>query len=152
MKPQEVIAQLEKEKAALEEQVAGLKKRVAELEAVKPKSRSREQAEQGLEMLRKGPVGLAQFATLNPKYPADVPYNIRNLLKVDVKTVRTATGTLYMMPEHYATYQAGLQKEKEQKKASESEAKEAIQAAAVTNGAQAGAIQTGATQAVAVAV
>jgi hypothetical protein len=51
MKPQEQIAQLEKEKAALEEQVAGLKKRVVELEAARPKSKSRQQADAGLEML-----------------------------------------------------------------------------------------------------
>ena len=106
MKPQEVIAQLEREKAALQEQVDGLKKRVAELEAAKPKSRSREQAEQGLEMLKKGPVAMAQFATLNPKYPGDVAYYIRNVMKIDVKTVRTAGGTLYMLPEQFATYRA----------------------------------------------
>lgn len=47
MKPQEQIAQLEKEKAALEEQVSGLKKRVAELEAAGPKSKSRQQADAG---------------------------------------------------------------------------------------------------------
>ena len=61
MKPQEQIAQLEKEKAALEEQVSGLKKRVAELEAARPKSKSRQQADAGLEMLKKGPVALAQL-------------------------------------------------------------------------------------------
>ena len=77
--------------------------------------------------MKKGPVGIAQFATLNAKYPGDVAYYIRNMMKIDVKTVRTAGGTLYMLPEQFATYQAGLVKEKEQKKASEAEAKEAIQ-------------------------
>jgi hypothetical protein len=142
MKPQEQIAQLEKEKAALEEQVTGLKKRVAELEATKPKSKSRQQAEEGLKMLQEGPVALAQFAGLNPKYPADVPYNVRNLLKIDVKTVRTAGGTLYMLPEHFVTYQAGLAREKEAGK----EAKEEIQAASIPQTAQTGA--AGATLAV----
>jgi len=56
MKPEEKTAQVEKEKAALEAQLAGLQKRVAELEASKPKSRSRQQAEEGLKMLQAGPV------------------------------------------------------------------------------------------------
>lgn len=139
MKPSEHIAQLEKEKAELLEKVEGLKKRVAELEAAKPKSKSRAQADEGLKMLQEGPVALAQFATLNQKYPADVPYNVRTLLKVDVKTVRTAAGTLYMLPEHFETYQAGLAKDKEAGK----EAKEEIQAAAVAQSAQAGAAGAG---------
>jgi hypothetical protein len=140
MKPQDVIAQLEKEKAALEEQVSGLKKRVTELEAAKPKSKSREQAEKGLEMLKQGPVALAQFATLNPKYPGDVAYYIRNMMKIDVKTARTAGGTLYMLPEQFAVYQDGLKKEKEQKKASEAEAKETIQQAQIAPSPTAGAV------------
>jgi hypothetical protein len=135
MKPQEQIAQLEREKAALEEQVSGLKKRVAELETARPKSKSRQQADAGLEMLKKGPVALAQFASLNPKYPADIPYNVRNLLKIDVKTVRTAGGTLYMLPEHFAIHQAGLEKDK----AAAKEAKEEIQAAPIPQSPQTGA-------------
>ena len=134
MKPKEQIAQLEKEKAELLEKVEGLKRRVTELEAAKPKSKSRAQADEGLKMLQEGPVALAQFAALNPKYPADVPYNVRTLLKVDVKTVRTAAGTLYMLPEHFATYQAGVAKDKEAGK----EAKEEIQAATIPQSAQAG--------------
>ena len=145
MKPSERIAQLEKEIEQLTEQNKGLVKRVQELEAAKPKSKSRAQADEGLKMLQEGPVALAQFATLNAKYPADVPYNVRTLLKVDVKTVRTAAGTLYMLPEHFATYQAGLAKDKEAGK----EAKEEIQAATVAQSAQAGAA-TGAGAAVAV--
>jgi hypothetical protein len=53
MKPAEEIAQFEKEKAELQERVNGLTKRVKELEAAKPKSKSRQQAEQGLEMLNR---------------------------------------------------------------------------------------------------
>ena len=141
MKPSEKrIAELETENGQLKEQVEGLKRRVAELEAAKPKSKSRAQADEGLKMLQEGPVALAQFATLNAKYPADVPYNVRTLLKVDVKTVRTAAGTLYMLPEHFATYQAGLAKDKEAGK----EAKEEIQAATVAQSTQAGAAGAGA--------
>jgi hypothetical protein len=104
-----------------------LKKRVAELEAARPKSKSRRQADGGLDMLKKGPVALVQFARLNPKYPTDIPYNVRNLLKIDVKTVRTAGGTLYMLPEHLAVHQAGLEKDK----AAAKEAKEEIQSAPI---------------------
>lgn len=134
MKPQEEVAELKKQINTLEEQNKGLVKRIAELEAAKPKSRSRQQAEEGLKMLQEGPVALAQFARLNEKYPADVPYNVRTLLKLDVKTVRTSGGTLYMLPEHFMTYQAGLAKEKEAGK----EAKEEIQAASIPQTAQAG--------------
>jgi hypothetical protein len=50
MKPSEEIAQLKQENQKLTEQVDGLKKRLVELETAKPKSKSRQQAEQGLEM------------------------------------------------------------------------------------------------------
>src|SRR5258705_11383742 len=113
MKPQDEIAVLRKENAELIERNKGLLQRVEELKAQKPKSKSRQQAEAGLEMLQKGPVSLAQFTTLNSKYPGDVAYYIRNLLKIDVKTVRTAAGSLYMLKEHFDVYQAGLKKEKE---------------------------------------
>jgi len=134
MKPQEEIAELKKQVTTLEEQNKGLVKRITELEAAKPKSKSRQQAEEGLKMLQAGPVALAQFASLNPKYPADVPYNVRNLLKIDVKTVRTSGGSLYMLPEHFVTYQAGLAREKEAGK----EAKEEIQATPIPQVAQTG--------------
>ncbi|HWX94635.1 MAG TPA: hypothetical protein VNY29_18550 [Terriglobales bacterium] len=42
---------------------------------------------------------MAQFKTLNDKYPNDVAYYIRTILKIDVKTVRTAAGSVYMLPE-----------------------------------------------------
>jgi hypothetical protein len=138
MKPSEQIAQLEKEKAALQEQVNGLLRRVNELEQARPKGKSRQQAEEGLKMLQAGPVSLAQFAALNSKYPSDVPYAIRNLLKIDVKTVRTASGSVYMLAVHHQKYVEGLAKEKAAKEASEKEAKEEIpqtQAASTSTGA-----------------
>jgi hypothetical protein len=140
MKPQEQIAQLEKEKAALEQQVIGLKRRVEELESAKPKSKSRQQAEQGLEMLKEGPVPMARFATLNQKYPGDVAYYIRNIFKQQVHTVRTKSGSVYMLPEHFAVYQAGLEKEKQQEKAAAEEAKEEVSPAPkASSGSQASA-------------
>ncbi len=123
MKPAEQIAQLEREKAELQQQVNGLTKRVKELEVAKPKGKSRQQAEQGLEMRKAGPVTKEQFAKLNPKYPSDVAYYIKTMLKVDVKTVRTEAGTVYMTPEHHAVYLEGLKKEAEQKKAAAEKAK-----------------------------
>jgi hypothetical protein len=130
MKPAEQIAQLEKEKAELQERVNGLTKRVKELEADKPKSKSRQQAEQGLEMLKVGPVTKEQFAKLNPKYPSDVAYYIKNMLKIDLKTVRTENGTVYMTPEHHAVYLERLKKEAEQKKAAADAAKADVKAEA----------------------
>ena len=123
MKPSERrIAELETENGQLKEQVEGLKKRVVELEASKPKSKTRQQAEEGLKMLQEGPVALPQLARLNEKYPSDVIYNVRNLLKIDVKLVRTAAGSLYMLPQHFATYQEGLKKDE----AAAAEAKEEV--------------------------
>jgi ubiquinone biosynthesis protein UbiJ len=42
MKPTEEIAQLKQENAKLQEQVDSLQKRLAEMEAAKPKSKSRQ--------------------------------------------------------------------------------------------------------------
>jgi hypothetical protein len=39
-------------------------------------------------MLKAGPVTKEQFAKLNSKYPSDVVYYIKTMLKIDVKTVR----------------------------------------------------------------
>ncbi len=139
MKPTEEIVQLKKEKEALAEQIEGLKKRVAELEAAKPKSKSRDQAEKGLALLKQGPVALAQFAALNPKYPGDVAYYIRTIFKMVVHTVRTKSGSVYMLPEHFATYQAGQEKEKAASKAAAAEAKEEIQSAPIPQSPQTGA-------------
>jgi hypothetical protein len=127
MKPAEQIAQLEKENSQLKAEVEGLKKRLAELEIAKPKSKSRQQAEQGLEMLKAGPVTKEQFAKLNAKYPSDIPYYIKTILKIDVKTVRTANGSVYMLPEQFQKYQEGLAAEKaKQEAAKAAAAKEAV--------------------------
>ena len=128
MKPSEEIAQLKQENTKLQEQVSGLQKRLAELEAAKPKSKSREQAEAGLKMLQAGPVTKEQFSKLNPKYPSDVAYYIKNMLKIDLKTVRTENGTVYMTPEHHAVYLERLKKEAEEKKTREAAAKAAAKA------------------------
>jgi hypothetical protein len=135
MKPQEEIAALRKELEKKDEQIAGLAKRVKELEAVKPASKSRQQAEEGLKLLQAGPVTKAQFATLNQKYPSDVAYYIRTILKVDVKTVRTASGSVYMTAEQYAMYLEGLKKEKAAADAAKAAAKEEVHPAATQTSA-----------------
>ena len=129
MKPQEQIAQLERENALLKEQVEGLKKRVVELEGAKKPSKSREQAEKTLEMLKAGPVTVAQLKTLNDKYPSDCIYYVRNILKIDVKTVRTTVGSVYMLPEQHAIYLEGQRREKLAAEAAAKDAKEEIPAA-----------------------
>ena len=96
MKDKERITELEKELAAKDEQIQGLLKKLKEQEALgvgKGKSKSRVQAEEGLKMLEAGPISVAQLKTLNDKYPGDVVYYIRTLLKRDVKTVRKAGGS-----------------------------------------------------------
>ena len=123
MKPAEEIAQLKQENATLQEQVDSLKKRLTEMEVAKPKSKSRQQAEQGLEMLKAGPVTKEQFAKLNPKYPSDVVYYIKNILKIDVKTVRTANGSVYMLSDQFQKYQEGLATEKAKQDAAKAEVK-----------------------------
>ena len=55
MKPQKEVAELKKQVNTVEEQNKGLVKRIAELEAAKPKSKSRQQAEESLKMLKEGP-------------------------------------------------------------------------------------------------
>jgi hypothetical protein len=124
--PKELAAEneaLKKELAKLTEQNTGLLKRLEEMQKSKPASKSRQQAEQGLEMLKAGPVTKEQFATLNPKYPSDVAYYIKNTLKIDVKTVRTASGTVYMLPEQYQKYQEGLAAEKAKQQAAKADVK-----------------------------
>lgn len=123
MKPQEQIAQLEKEKAELQQQVNGLTKRVKELEATKAPSKSKQQALQALEMLKAGPVTQAQLKGLNAKYPSDPVYYVRTQLKVNVHTVRTADGTVYMTDEIFKTHQEGLAKEKAAADAAKAEIK-----------------------------
>jgi hypothetical protein len=122
MKPSEEITQLKQENSQLKEQVDGMKRRLAELEVAKPKSKSRQQAEQGLEMLKAGPVTKEQSAKLNAKYPSDIPYYIKTMLKIDVKTVRTANGSVYMLPEQFQKYQEGLAAEKAKQEAAKAAA------------------------------
>lgn len=94
---------------ALTEQLATANARIKELEAklaatpaptvtVSKVSKSMEQALAGLEMLKAGPVTKAQFAALNEKYPTDVPYNIRTLLKTDVMMKKVNGVTYYCLP------------------------------------------------------
>ena len=108
--------QLERENALLKEQVAGLTKRVKELEAAKPASKSRQQAEAALKMLESGPVTQAQLKTLNNKYPSDCVYYVRNLLKIDVKRVKTAAGTTYMLAPMYEASWSSRRKRKQRRK------------------------------------
>src|SRR6267143_4021014 len=133
MKPQERIAELEKENAQLKEQVAGMQKKLAENAALgigRGKSKSKLMAEEALKLLQEAGsngVPLAEFAKLNPKYPSDVAFYLRSILKVDLKTVRKMEGgTRYMLPEHFATYEAAQKAAKVSKEASEEEAKEEI--------------------------
>ena len=123
MKPQEQIAQLERENSLLKEQVNGLTKRVKELEATKAPSKSKQQALQALEMLKAGPVTQAQLKGLNDKYPSDPVYYVRTQLKVNVHTVRTAAGTVYMTDEIFKTYTDGLAAEKARADAAKAEVK-----------------------------
>jgi hypothetical protein len=132
MKPHEVAQeneQLKKENAKLQEQLAGLTKRIGELEQQKPASKSRQMAVATLHLLEQGPVGIDALAKINPKYPSDAIYYVRNILKRDVKLVRKAGGNVYMLPEHFAVYTEGLKKDKAAAEASAKEAKEEIQAA-----------------------
>jgi hypothetical protein len=59
-----------------------------------------------------------------------VAYYIKNMLKIDLKTVRTENGTVYMTPEHHAVYLERLKKEAEQKKAAADAAKADVKAEA----------------------
>lgn len=111
------MKELEKENARLKEQVAGLEKRIAEVQAQSQTSRpskSREQAEQVKAILDKdGKITKEQLAQINPKYPSDGIYYAKNLLKLDV---RRAHGC-YWLPKALEAYEEQLKKEAEAKKA-----------------------------------
>jgi hypothetical protein len=114
------ISKLEKENSLLREQNAGLTKRLEELHQQKKQekpSKSRLQAEAALKMLQEGPVSKEQLLTLNQKYPSDAIYYVRTLLHQDVKTVKTKTGSVYMLPEQHAIYMEGVKREQEQQAA-----------------------------------
>ena len=118
---------LKQELAKKDEQIAGLTKRVSELEKARPASKSRQQALAALELLKQGPVSQAQLKTLNEKYPSDPIFYVRSILKLDVKTVRVpGKGTCYMLPEMFKTYSEGVQKEKAAAEASKQEIKEEL--------------------------
>jgi hypothetical protein len=125
-KDKEQLIQLEKENALLKEQVAGLTKRIGELESQKPASKSRMQATALLHLLESGPVGMDQLAKLNPKYPSDAVYYCRTLLHQDIKLVRRPGGNVYMLGRDFAKYMEGVQKEKAAAEASKQEAKEEL--------------------------
>ena len=80
---------------------------------------SRLQAEAALALLKQGPVTKAQLVELNAKYPSDPIYYVRTLLHLDVKSVKTKDGSVYMLPQHYAVYIEGLKQEEEARKAAE---------------------------------
>jgi hypothetical protein len=127
-KDREQLIQLEKENALLKEQVAGLKKRIGELEQAKPASKSRMQATELMHMLAEGPVPVDKLVKLNPKYPSDAVYYARTLLKADIKLVRRGGGlpNVYMLAKDFQTYSEGLKKEKAAQEASKQEAKEEL--------------------------
>lgn len=109
--PKELAA----ENAKLKEQVAGLQKRIAELEAQQVSaapSKSRQQAEAVKKVLdEKGVITKAELMQLNQKYPSDAIYYARSLLKVDVKRAHGA----YWTPAALRTYEEGLKKEQQAK-------------------------------------
>lgn len=118
---------LKQELAKKDEQIAGLTKRVEELDKQKPASKSRQQALAALELLKAGPVSQAQLKTLNEKYPSDPIFYVRSILKLDVKTVRVpGKGSCYMLPEHFKVYADGLAREKAAQEASKQEVKEEL--------------------------
>lgn len=109
--------ELEKENQRLRDQVAGLEKRVKELEGQKAPSKSHQQAEAVAELLKAGPVSKEQLVKINPKYPSDAVYYARTILKIDVKTVRTASGVVYMTAEQHRVWEEGQEREKREKSA-----------------------------------
>ena len=128
MKPSEEIAQLKKELAQKDEQIQGLLNKLKEQDerGISKPSKSRLQAEAALALLQKGPVTVEQLKALNSKYPSDAVYYVRTVLKQDVKTVRTAAGSVYMLPQHHQVYMDGLAKEKAAREVAAKEAKEEV--------------------------
>jgi hypothetical protein len=123
---QELIAQLKKELEKKDEQIAGLTKRINELESARPASKSRQQAIAALHMLEEGPLTMDKLITLNKKYPSDPIYYVRTLLQKDVKRVKINGQSVYMLPAMYETWLEGQKKEKEAAEASKNEVKESI--------------------------
>lgn len=109
--------ELEKENQRLRDQIAGLERRVKELEGQKAPSKSHQQAEAVAALLKEGPVSKAQLAQINPRYPSDAVYYARTILKIDVKTVRTSAGVVYMTAGQHRVWQEGQEREKREKSA-----------------------------------
>ena len=109
------VKEMERENLKLKEQVAGLQKRIAELEAQKASatpSKSRQQAEAVADLLSKnGIVSKKELMEINPKYPSDPVYYARSILKVDIERFQGS----YFTPEALKTYKAGLEKDKKAK-------------------------------------
>lgn len=99
----------------LQAENATLKARVAELEEkltlsekiattiqsapVAQPSKSKQQAEAALELLRKGPVTTDMLKAINERYPSDPIFFIRSVLKQQVITTRVPGGkTFYSLP------------------------------------------------------
>ncbi len=103
------------ENAKLKEQVAGLQKRIAELEAQKAaakSSKSRDQAEAVAQLLSKnGVISKDELRKINPKYPSDPVYYARSILKLNIERFQGS----YWSPEALKTYKEGLEKEKKAK-------------------------------------
>lgn len=100
------VKELEKENAALKEQVEGLTKRIKELEEQKATARpskSRVQAEQVKAILDKaGFVTKEQLTHINEKYPSDPIYYAKNLLGVVV----VRKDGVYFTPKALEAYEA----------------------------------------------
>jgi cell division septum initiation protein DivIVA len=64
-------------------------------------SKSQLQAEKAMELLKAGPVTLAQLKAINPRYPSDPIYFIRSVLKQEVITHKGkgSEGTTYSLPD-----------------------------------------------------
>jgi cell division septum initiation protein DivIVA len=79
------VLELEAENESLKSQLAA-----ATTTATKGRqpSKARKEAEATLELLRKGPVTIAQLAAINSRYPSDCIYNVRRLFNVVIKTTK----------------------------------------------------------------
>jgi len=104
-------SELKKQNEELAAKVAELEaqlKQATEQATVVPVTKGRSQALAALELLKKGPVSVADLKALNEKYPSDPIYYVRTILKVEVKTNRAKDGkTTYCLVE--ATEPAGEQ-------------------------------------------
>lgn len=85
----------------LEEKLALSEKAVATMQSAPAGqvSKSRQQAEKALELLKAGTVTLEQLKSINEKYPSDPIYFVRTILKVSVITHKAkGQATTYSLP------------------------------------------------------